>query len=190
MQCHLLGLPNFSYIIRSRPFLFRFFPLHFISGLGENLLAFYRDSASSPFTAFDQTLISNSLEQITITRENIKTLTLKNKLLPSLLEIDEYLDRTLFIEIKDHYCCLNLENDETNLELRVPLKTIQSYFGEERLIKVQKSYLVNPKKISSIQKISAERYQDYEIHFQNSSAAVPISRMFLKKISKQFPQFF
>ena len=150
----------------------------------------FRDREYPPFNAFDLEFIKSILDQVKITRENIRSVTVNNKILKIVMQIEEELERILFIEIKDHYSYVTFENEDIEKEYRITLKTIQTYFPENRLLKVQKSFIVNPSKIKEIRKINAARHQDYEITFITGNRKAPIGRSFLKKIKNQYSNYF
>ncbi|MBF0238242.1 MAG: LytTR family transcriptional regulator [SAR324 cluster bacterium] len=106
-------------------------------------------------------------------------------------KIELLLDRVLYIHVESPYCRVVLDSkNNTEIDVRITLETLEHYFGEKALVKIHRSYLVNPKKV-----VCAVRrgVRDYEIWLRNRTpqkVVLPLARSYLEKIQQKAPKWF
>ena len=117
---------------------------------------------------------------------------LSDKLLGAITEIQPYLHRITHIEAAANYCNIHYEDNSPPKMLRITLSSLDLYFPNRLLLKVHKSYLINPKRIVGVRKRPSKKYIQYEILLdrKRDPVKVPIGGHFLTAVEENFPEFF
>ncbi|MCP3888691.1 MAG: response regulator [Desulfobulbaceae bacterium] len=110
------------------------------------------------FSQLDIEFIRNILATIKITRDNLREIISDVRLLSGINQIRENITNITHIKSQRNYCLVSCEDEEKSFELRISLKNIQTFFKETELLKINRSILVNPVKIQSIQKSGKQKY--------------------------------
>ncbi len=104
--------------------------------------------------------------------------------LKELGKIHYHYDSIEFIETSGQNCIIHTKQKK-EMKFKLSLKIVKTFFKEEDFIEVRRNILVNPSKISKIQKRS---YDSYEIVTNNY--LVPIGKTYIKPLKKNFYQYF
>lgn len=98
------------------------------------------------------------------------------------------LNRTLYIKADQSICNLYFGNPKLGaLPIELPIGKVSDYFkNRNSMIRVHRSYLVNPEKIRRIIRHGSV----YKISFDQSEKQIPIGRMHVKRIRAAYPNLF
>ena len=104
-----------------------------------------------------------------------------------LYEISECILDIAYIKSESPYCKIKLANRKKEYKLRATIKVIEDYFHGKGLIRVHRSFLINPNKVISI---IQQDYRDYKLKLkcQNKIAEVPVGRTYYSKIKSYFTE--
>ncbi|MBU3917388.1 LytTR family transcriptional regulator DNA-binding domain-containing protein, partial [bacterium] len=106
-------------------------------------------------------------------------------------KISQYFSSVLYIHSTFPYCKIICKAEESNsLLLRTTLKELEKKFDGQDLLRIHKSYLVNPIKIISIAKKGS---QDYEAMLKDNDdriVRIPIGRKYHSSLKKLNPKWF
>ncbi len=106
-------------------------------------------------------------------------------------KISQYFSSVLYIHSNFPYCKIICKAEESNsLLLRTTLKELENKFDGQDLLRIHKSYLVNPIKIISIAKKGS---QDYEAMLKDNDdqvVRIPIGRKYHSSLKKLNPKWF
>lgn len=112
--------------------------------------------------------------------------------LRQLSQVENLQHRILYIKGETPYVLIRffLKPERRPLMLRLSLKEIEADFHEDELLRINRSYLINPEKA-----LYAERktHPDYELLLRTDSAEIhrlPIGRSYIKTLRKKHPQWF
>lgn len=134
--------------------------------------------------AVDRAYVKNMIDQLKIIRGNLQRMTMDPKLLTVLNKIASNMDQTLFIQAADNYCVVYKTRQKTEI-IRMPLKRIKLYFDNAYLLRVHRSYLINPTKIKGLQK--ADKYR-YELELIGGKEPIPVGQKYLPNLQHLFPK--
>lgn len=106
-------------------------------------------------------------------------------------KISEYFGRILYIKaqfpICEVYC--NTKEDPA-MVVRTTLKQLEDSFNEKFLLRVHRSYLVNPEKIVGISKKGVQDYEMQIVDVKENILNIPIGRKYHEDMANRFPKFF
>ena len=113
------------------------------------------------------------------------------KRLLAINKVELLLDRIIYIQVEAPYCRVFMDSKiKSEIDLRVTIHTLEEHFDEKDLLKIHRSYLVNPKKV-----LCAENrgVRDYELLLKGSNhekIALPIARSYAEKLRLHRPKWF
>ncbi len=111
------------------------------------------------FSKMDVEFVRNILTTIKITRENLREIVSDARFMTSLTQIRESLDSVVCIKSQRNYCSIICEEGGSDsFELRISLQKIQTFFKESELLKINRSTLINPSKVQSLQRVAKQKY--------------------------------
>jgi DNA-binding response OmpR family regulator len=110
------------------------------------------------FSQLDVEFIRNVLATIKITRDNLREIISDVRLLSGINQIRENINNITHIKSQRNYCLVSCVDEGKSFELRISLKNIQTFFKESELLKVNRSTLINPSKVLSIQRSGKQKY--------------------------------
>lgn len=106
-------------------------------------------------------------------------------------KINQYFSSILYIQSIFPYCKVVCKSNETDtLLLRTTLKNLEANFHEKDLLRVHRSYLINPLKAISFQKKGT---QDYTIVLKDNDAQtiqIPVGRKYHTTLKRLNPKWF
>jgi DNA-binding LytR/AlgR family response regulator len=147
-------------------------------GFEDYQLCFKRNQIAQGFSQIDCEYIRNLVDIIKISRNSIQQLIKEPNLLHTLDKIQSLLNEVLFIEMKGSYCHVNFIDKANSLEFRISMQQLQRFFDDNILLKIHRSYIVNPSKVN---RILRERKNVYSIELINGQK-LPIARSLAKKV--------
>lgn len=131
------------------------------------------------FNQTDIEYIRNILVTIKTTRNNLREIISDGRLLSGINRIRENLSSIIYIRSQRNYCLVSCDDlDEGSFELRISLKNIQTFFQESELLKINRSTLINPTKVKSVQRVSSQKYRVV----MAGNDTLPISRSLEKQV--------
>lgn len=135
------------------------------------------------FSSMDIEFIRNILTTIKITRDNLREIISDGHLLSGLNQIRESLSSVICIKSQRNYCSIICENGaRDSFELRISIQKIQMFFKDSELLKINRSTLINPSKVQSLQRIAKQKYSVAMTNNEN----LPISRSMEKQMRSLF----
>ncbi|NTS78384.1 LytTR family transcriptional regulator DNA-binding domain-containing protein [Catenovulum sp. SM1970] len=120
---------------------------------------------------------------VTLARKQVRKLIKQPQLLAELHEISQHKDDILFIQGARGYSGIYCKNKTNPSYIYLSLRAIRSYFPD-LLVQVHRSYLINPRYISGLNKNKAS----YSLLL--AETLVPIGRSYLKKLRTHYPNWF
>ncbi len=138
------------------------------------------------FSKMDVEFIRNILTTIKITRDNLREIISDTRFLTGLTRIRENLSSVVCIKAQRNYCSvLCEEGDSSSFELRISLQKIQTFFKESELLKINRSTLINPSKVQTLQRVAKQKYSVTMINNEELSISRSLEkqvRVFLESI--------
>jgi len=158
----------------------------------ESIICLFRNKARMPFSELDKEFMSNLMDQIKTIEHNIQSM-LSNQLVIALPEIQPNLSRISHISADSPYCHIYIEHEPEPREVRISLSNLDLYFNDDSLLRIHRSYLINPGKIVEIKKryVGNKKYR-YEatVGAKNNLYFLRIGDSYVKKMTYIFPQYF
>ena len=109
----------------------------------------------------------------------------------ALNKIELLLNRILYIYAESPYCRIYFESqNDFEMDLRLPIHALVVNFKPEELLRVHRSYVINPKKVLCVDR---KNPRDHEIWLKNgpkSTAQIPVGRSYIDKIQELYPKWF
>jgi CheY-like chemotaxis protein len=106
-------------------------------------------------------------------------------------KISQYFSSVLYIHSTFPYCKIICKAEETNsLLLRTTLKELEEKFDGQDLLRIHKSYLVNPIKIVVIKKKGSQDYEAILRDNNDSTVSIPIGRKYHAHLKRLNPKWF
>ena len=158
----------------------------------ENLICLYRSRERMPFSELDVEFMSNVMDQIQTIEENIQTM-LSNQLVQALPDIQPHLSRIIYISSSAPICSIYIDHEPNPKDIKISLSSLDLYFNNTSLLRIHRSYLINPNKIITIKKqfVGNKKYR-YEalVGQKDRTYNLRIGDSYVKKLMKIFPHFF
>ena len=124
-------------------------------------------------------------QQFATVRAQLYELGRQPQLLSELYEIASRRDKILFIRADKGYSGIYASDLRAPLYITLRLRAIRMYFDERLLLQVHRSYLINPKKVSS----ASKRGRDSWV-LNVGQEAIPIARQYLSRLRTDFAHWF
>lgn len=106
-------------------------------------------------------------------------------------KISQYFSSVLYVHATFPYCKIICKAEETNsLLLRTTLKELEKQFDGQDLLRIHKSYLINPIKIVSISKKGSQDYEAVLKDNEEKFVRVPIGRKYHSSLKQLNPKWF
>lgn len=126
-------------------------------------------------------------EEITKSNENIP----EEKLLPILFNIKKDLNSIIYVKSDSPYCKVYSTSIKGEPhKMRVTIQALEGYFKEKDLLRVHRSYLVNPKRILSMNKQKNNELKMLVKDMEGEIAMIPIGRSFHDKLKTALPHLY
>ena len=123
----------------------------------------YRDSTMGAYTRADREFAQSALKEAVLVKNNIQNFILDESVLKKYLYLNSRIDDIYFIMADRQYCSVLFEGQRTLTDFDWSLGDIETYFDEEKLLRVHRSFMVNPKK--SIQAKKEKGRRDFTLSF-------------------------
>ncbi len=115
----------------------------------------------------------------------------EEKLLGILYEIKKDLGNIIYVKSDSPYCRIFSKSiNGESYKMRVAVQALEDYFKEKDLLRVHRSYLVNPKKILSVNKQKNNELKMLVKDMVGEIALIPIGRSFHDKIKTALPHLY
>ncbi len=132
----------------------------------------------------DLEFIRNIVNNIKRSKYTLKDLVQDPVNLQGLVQIRDNLDRVLFVRSIAPYCSIYFEDSDQTVIFRTSIQALQRYFEHHELMRIQRSFLVNPSKIRRYRKVGKN---DIEIILA-SGDVLPVSRNLAAGIKQKYPE--
>ncbi len=115
----------------------------------------------------------------------------EEKLLPIYFSIKKDLNNIIFVKSDSPYCkfCSKSIKGES-YKMRITIQALEDYFKEKDLLRVHRSYLVNPKRILSINRQKNNEMKLLVKDLGGEIAMIPIGRSFHDKLQNALPHLY
>ncbi len=156
-----------------------------INGFEDYQFVLRRAENSPAFSALEREYLRSLMDRIRGSQYHFAELLKDPNYLVSLFKIQSDLEAILYIKAKSPYCYVYFEKQAQPSIYRISIKLLQRYFHEDLLLKVQRSYMVNPNKVKAIIRSGKD---DIVMTMANNDD-LPVSRNLITKIIEKFPGF-
>lgn len=143
--------------------------------LNEYIFLMYRSSSMGIFNQADTEFISSVIREVGSVKKNIQNFIQDETVLKKYLQIQSRIDDIYFIQADRQYCKILFEGERELRDFDWSLGDIETYFEEKLLLRVHRSFMVNPNK--SITAVKEKGSRDYTIMFRVPHIADIISNM-------------
>ncbi len=115
----------------------------------------------------------------------------EEKLLDILYRIKRDLLNIIYVKSDSPYCKVFSNHlKEKAYKIRVTIQALEDYFKERDLLRVHRSYLVNPKRILSVNKQKNNEFKLLVQDTRGEIAMIPVGRSYHNKIKSSLPSLF
>lgn len=148
---------------------------------GEDQSELNSDSEQAENMGHDETM-SNLVEQL---QGELASLLKNPSLLSELYQVISNRQTLLYIKAEKGYSGIYMENEEKPIYVYCRLKQLLYYYGQDFLIRIHRSYLVNSDKMNSIVEKEPGKYVAYV-----GGVEIPIGGSYLKELQEQHTHWF
>ncbi len=127
------------------------------------LFALHRDKAMGPFHKGDREFVENVLGEAASVKENIRNFIRDEAVLKKYLHIQARLSDIYFIQADRQYCRILFEGERELKDFEWSLGDMETYFDENRLLRVHRSFMINPNQ--SVRAFREKGSRDYTLGF-------------------------
>ena len=133
------------------------------------------------FNELDVEFIRNILTTIKVTRDNLREIISDARLLSGLHQIRKNLESVVSIKAQRNYCAIICDDgDNSSFDLRISIQKIQTFFKDSELLKINRSTLVNPAKVLTVQRVAKQKYSIV----MKAGDMLPVSRSLEKQVRR------
>lgn len=106
-------------------------------------------------------------------------------------KVQRKLADVVYIKSDSPYCnVISAGKQREKDRLRVTIQALDDYFGGKKLVRVHRSYLVNPKKIISVNRQKNNEFKIMLKGYGNGPIAIPVGRSYHSKLKVLIPSLF
>ena len=167
--------------------------------LDEYHFLLYRRLGAAGFDRADKEFLVSVLREIDVVRSNIRNFIQDEETLKKYLTVQSRLRDIYFVQADRQYCKILFEGGRELESFDWSLGDLETYFDETALIRVHKSFMVNPAK--PVKAVREKGARDYAIRFEQPEIrhvmeslpyfkGIKISRAKEKKCKEDFPHWF
>ena len=135
---------------------------------------------SKVFDTTDFTYLQHIASQIKTHLNSQAQVLAKPNVIEAINTILQYKHILAYVTADAPYCRVHLDNGRTLPLLRIGIDNLNQYFGDKYLLRIHRSYLVNPKFIHSIER--HQRDLKLKLVYGKNSALLPVSRKYAANI--------
>lgn len=164
-------------------------PGHFLflcpQHLPDHLFVFYRNLERKPFDESKAaSYVQSMISQIQTTQTNLESLFDDDKLVAVIGQVQPRLSEITHIKSTSPTLELHFDSDKRPEYIDgCSLEKLNLYFKETLLVRIHKSYLVNPSKVVTLHKVSRSRLLKIEL---TSEEIIPVGRTYMEKARQYF----
>ena len=151
-----------------------------IEDLPDYTLLFWRKAELLEFDTTDFTYLQHIASQIKTHLNSQAQVLAKPNVIEAINTILQYKHILAYVTADAPYCRVHLDNGRTLPLLRIGIDNLNQYFGDKYLLRIHRSYLVNPKFIHSIER--HQRDMKLKLVYGKNSALLPVSRKYATNI--------
>ena len=143
-----------------------------------------------PYSEIEVNYIRSLFDQSLQNLHNVRDIASNPYLTQSVQTINQYLDDLVYIKSTPPYCEVYTACAKAPVtEIRASISNLCLLFQQNEIVKVHRSYAVNPKSVREIKR----QERDYRVHCEDAEGhkvELPVSRSNVKKLKQQFPEWF
>ncbi|MBU2513407.1 response regulator [bacterium] len=156
-----------------------------------NILVF-RDCQNPGFSNYEIEYLKSIFHTMNTMRQNFRKLFSNTSLVDAVSFINKNLQEIVYIKSIHPYSQVfyNQDNNLTSKEVQISLQDIQAYFDEKNMLRIHRSYFINPNKILSVRK---KNQIDFEVKIKTEPDEIQklnIGRNYVNHFKKLYPNFF
>ncbi len=167
--------------------------------LDDYCFIFYRASSMGAFTRADKEFALTVLQEAASVKKNIKNFIQDESILKKYLYLQSRIDEIYFIQADRQFCKILFEEEGELIDFDWSLGNIETYFDENKLLRVHRSFMVNPQKNIKAKKDKGSR--DFSLAFTlphivdtmeslENFQGIKLSRAKEKMCKTKFPHWF
>jgi len=153
-----------------------------IQGLEEYSLLLCRKYDFPEFDTADLTYLQHIARQITTQLNSPQKASSKPHIIKAINSILKHKNALVYVEADTPYCHVYLNNGRKLPLLRIGLNKLNQYFDNKQLLRIHRSYLVNPKCIHSIEKHN--RDLKLNVMYGDKTVTLPVGRNYVATVNK------
>lgn len=134
-----------------------------ISHLEEYAFLFFKNSTTGGFSDDDLEFAGAVIRETLAVKNNIRVLIRDEQVLQKYLDLNSRLDDIYFIQADRQFCRILFEGERTLTDYDWSLGDIETFFDETRLLRVHRSFMINPQK--GIRAAKEKGGRDYFLEF-------------------------
>ena len=109
----------------------------------------------------------------------------------ALVRIASMLDRILYIQADSPYSIVVLDaREEETIKFRIAFARLEACFSEDSLLRVHRSYLVNPNRVMEVTKKSERDHEVLLKDYRNETLRLPVGRGQIRQIRERYSDWF
>lgn len=113
------------------------------------------------------------------------------KQLIAINKIELLLERIVYIQSSGHYCQIFMNAQQKNsMDLRISINRVAKEFDSEQLVRIHRSYLINPKKVQYAEKKAVRNYILWLRDSYSNRIFLPIARSQIEKMMENHSVWF
>ncbi len=170
-----------------------------IAYLDDYCFLFYRDSSMGAFTRADKEFALTALKEVVLVKNNIQSFISDESVLKKYLYLNSRVDDIYFILADRQFSKILFDGERTLVDFDWSLGDIETYFDEKKLLRIHRSFMINPQK--SIQAKKEKGSRDFSLLFTvpyvadimenlDNFQGIKLSRAKEKMCKTTFPHWF
>lgn len=140
--------------------------------------------SETPLEDNDRIFFQVLVGQVQMVRRALKTLAKEPTLLSELIELSTNKDKILYLKADGGYTGIYLQGKKDPSYITMRLRNIKQYFGDDYLVQVHRSYLVNPRRVIKLEKLGKMKFE-----LTLDEAKVPVSRTYIPVLKQSHPEW-
>ena len=133
----------------------------------------------------NEQLLQILISQTLMIQKAIKSFIQEPTILAEVYELTRNKEQIKYLKAESGYTGIYLQSKKEPRYISMRLRTIKLYFDDSFLIKIHRSYLINPKKVNHVQQIAKLKY-----NLIIGSEKLPISRTYISSLKGLYPHWF
>ena len=161
-----------------------------IEGMNDYIIVLFRSTEELTINRAEIEYIEGLADQIRQMYQNKLRMLVDKELFKAVNLIEPLLDRIMYITAQPPYSVISFNSaKEKDQDIRIPLNRLSEYFASDQLLRVHRSYMVNPLKVERVVKKGRNHYIRFRSTYQ-ADEEISVSRAYVQSIKQEFPGWF